>query len=96
MHPANDTAASGWSELPSLSTNHRRLLQASGVANLAALARHDATKLWRWMNEVNAEERCTRRMPTVEEVQAWVQEAMHIKGERPANTGTLFLQKAIA
>lgn len=62
-------------EIASLKAPYTDLLQASGVASAADLARNNPAKLLRWMEEVNAEQRIVRKMPTLDVVSEWVQMA---------------------
>lgn len=71
MSPASPALSSH----PSLDKSHAALLTASGIRSIADLARSQPDKLWRWMEEVNAEQRLVRKMPTLEAVRGWIREA---------------------
>ncbi|HSJ02253.1 MAG: DUF4332 domain-containing protein [Verrucomicrobium sp.] len=51
------------------------LLTASGVRSSGELARNQPEKLLRWMEEVNAEQRLVRKLPTLETVRDWINQA---------------------
>lgn len=61
--------------IPTLKAPYTDLLKASGVASTADLARNQPNKLLRWMEEVNAEQRIVRRMPTLDSIAEWVENA---------------------
>lgn len=87
----------GWSHIPDLTSAQRDLLLASGVPTVTALAGHDAAKLWRWMNEVNLDERHVRQMPSVEVVRGWVMQAvLQISSGRTEVVSPAFMRRAIA
>ncbi len=51
------------------------LLEASGVDTIPELAQRKAENLCKKMEEVNAEKKLVRRLPTVNEVTDWVEQA---------------------
>jgi hypothetical protein len=61
--------------IPGLNTAHLELLQASGINSAQDLAKNHPGKLLRWMEEVNAERRIVRRMPSLDVVSDWVDKA---------------------
>lgn len=87
MNAPADSNLREWTEIPGLTTPQRELLHASGVPTIMALARHDARKLWRWMQEVNAEEHHTRQMPSLEQVTEWVRLAARLTPLQAADAG---------
>ena len=61
--------------IPTLKPPYTDLLKASGVSSTHDLAHNHPAKLLRWMEEVNREQRIVRRMPELESVTYWVEQA---------------------
>ena len=55
--------------------HEQRLLAGAGVDTIKALRRRNATNLMVAMTQVNAKRRVVQRLPTVEMVQGWIDEA---------------------
>ncbi len=72
------SSPSDFRKIPGLTLSVRRLLQASGVNGLVDLAKSHPSKLWRWMAEVNADQRLVRRMPQMAAVVTWVEMAKSV------------------
>lgn len=58
--------------IPGITSSQATLLEAAGVRSADELAQNHPDKLYRWMTEVNLEQRIVRRMPTLESVTQWV------------------------
>lgn len=61
--------------IPTLKSPYTDLLKASGVSSTNDLAHNQPQKLLRWMEEVNREQRIVRRMPEIESVTYWIEQA---------------------
>ncbi len=61
-----------------ISTAYAVLLVAAGVANTAELALQDPRKLHAKLDKVNTEYELVRRLPSVEEIQDWIDQALDL------------------
>ena len=62
-----------------IGSEYADLLAASGVDTIKALRRRNAANLLALMTQVNAKRRLVQRLPTVEMVQGWIDDANEIE-----------------
>lgn len=62
-----------------IGSEYADLLSAAGVDTLKALRRRNATNLMELITQVNTKRRAVQRLPTVEMVQAWIDEAAELE-----------------
>lgn len=55
--------------------NHADLLEAAGVDTVPKLAQRNAENLHKAMEEINVASNLTRRLPSVDQVSDWIEEA---------------------
>ena len=61
-------------------SEYAELLEAAGVDTVPELAQRNAQSLHRKSLEVNLEKKLVRRVPTLQEVTAWVEQANSLEG----------------
>ena len=62
-----------------IGSEYADLLASAGVDTIKALRRRNATNLMIAMTQVNTKKRLVQRLPTVEMVQGWIDEAKAIE-----------------
>ena len=62
-----------------IGSEYAELLASAGVDTIKALRRRNATNLMIAMTQVNTKKRLVQRLPTVEMVQGWIDEAKAIE-----------------
>lgn len=62
-----------------IGSEYADLLSAAGVDTLKALRRRNAANLMELVTQVNTKRRAVQRLPTVEMVQAWIDEAAELE-----------------
>ncbi|TLD71203.1 DUF4332 domain-containing protein [Phragmitibacter flavus] len=65
--------------IPGITRSQAGLLEASGVKSTEDLAKNHPEKLLRWMTEVNADQRIVRRLPDLNQVAQWINEARSLQ-----------------
>jgi len=60
-------------------TQYSDLLEAAGVDTVPELAQRNAKNLFAKLEEVNAEKKLVRQLPTAKQVEAWVKAAKALK-----------------
>ncbi len=58
-----------------IGSENSELLEASGVDTVPALAQRNAQNLTEKLSEVNAEKNLTRKVPSLRDVEKWIEEA---------------------
>lgn len=61
-----------------IGSEYSELLEASGVDTVAELARRNAENLTAKMAEVNSQKKLVRRLPTLSEVEKWIEHAKEL------------------
>lgn len=58
-----------------IGSEYSDLLEEAGVDTVPELARRHAENLHSRLTEINEDKRCVRRLPTLKQVQSWIQQA---------------------